>query len=425
MRAVAAAVLATLPAAAAGLEIVPQVGADFEHFGETYRVTAERDTVTAIDDWGSFAGLVVRTPGRAPSRFEADVQAYAGSSTRRARLRFDGRLASGANAFEIRQEAAYRVFQDDGDYAVTGDHLEQRMDGWWDRRLGAGVTMRLRDAFWGTWYEDPDAYNLTMWTHEPRAEVRFDLQELSRARLGYRFAKRDVPDSTTLAYTRHGGDAELSWWIGETAGVDLAATVERREYPAASVRESSWETRTDARLELARSDRTTLRLLHEGEFFRYDEPDELDFDSAWVRSAVQIEFHRTSALDLAIAPVVAFLASATAADEEYVELGIEVGVDWRFGRTSWLGVTNEVGRRDYGVDAVDDETTGAFFAEPVDTLDSASSDYVFDRFTLMLGATPWPGLTASLFLHWQPEDHDVSRHDSDTQIASGGVQYAF
>lgn len=421
----AAAALVALPAGAAPVEIVPKVGADFEHFGETYRVTADRDTVTAVDDWGTFAGLLVRTPGRPATRFEAEAQAYAGRSTRRARVRFDGRLASGENAFELREETVYRVYMEDGDYALSGDHLEQRVDGWWDRRLSRRTALRLRDALWGTWYEAPDAYNLTMWTHEPRAELRFDFQELSRLRASYRYAKRDVPDSTTLAFRRHAGDAELSWWIGESASVDIAGTVERRAYPDSSVRESSWESRTDVRIELVPAERTTLRLLHENEVLRYDDPDELDFDSEWARTALQFEFHMTPALDLSLAPVTAFLTSETASQEEYVELGIEAGVDWRVGSASWIGVTNEIGRRDYTVNAAEDPVADPSFADTTATVDSASSDYVYDRLTLVLGASPRPGLTVNFFLHWQPEDHTVSRHDSDTQIVSGGVQYAF
>jgi hypothetical protein len=264
-----------------------------------------------------------------------------------------------------------------------------------------------------------------MWTHEPRAELRFDFHELSRVRAGFRLAKRDVPDSTTLAYRRHSGDAELSWWIGEAMSLDVAGTLQRRVFPEASVRESSWEWRSDARFEFSPGDRATLRLLHEHEMFRYDEPDELDFDSNWARTALQAAFHRSPSLDLTVAPVFAFLSSAVAPREEYLEAGIELGVDWRFGRSSWVGVTNEVGRRDYRVDAAEDPATVDPFADVDAEIDFASSDYLYDRFTLVFGASPAPGFTANLFLHWQPENHDVSRHDSDTQIVSGGVQYAF
>jgi hypothetical protein len=422
------ALLALAGRAAAEVEIVPKVGADFEHFGETYRITADRDTVNVIDDYGTRAGLLVRTPGRPATRFALDVEGYAGRSTRRARATFDGALRRAADSFQLRAETAYRAFTDGGDYTVSGDHLEQDVRAAWEHRLSSAWSLRFRDAFDGTWYEEPDEYNLTSWTHEPRVELGLDLGESgSRARAGYRYAVRDVPDSATLGYRRHGADAELTWYLGDTTSLDVAETAERRQYDAASVRESSWENRVDARFEFGLGDRATCRILHENEIVRFDDPDELDFDSAWARSGVQLEVHRTDDLDLSVMPIYAFLTSAMSPVEEYAEAGVELGVDWRMGRRAWLSLTNEVGRRDYEVDAVEattDVALGLDAAAPP-AFDTAYSDYLYDRLTLVFGAEPHPGVSANLFLHWQPESHDLSRDDTATQIVSGGVTYAF
>lgn len=430
MRVLLALALFALPArAGAEIEVVPKIGADFEHFGETYRITSDRDTVTTINDYGTLAGLLVRTRGYRPSRFAFDVEGYTGRSTRRARATFDGSLQRGSNLFQLRQQTAYRIFTDDGDYTVTGDHLQEELRATWQHRFSPSWSLRLRDAFDGTWYQDPDEYNLTSWTHEPRAEVALDFGESgSRARAGYRFAKRDVPDSTSLGYRRHGADAELTCQWGETTSLDVAETVERREYDAVSVRESSWENRVDARFEFALADRATCRVLHENEIVRFDDPDDLDFDSVWARSGVQFELHRTDDLDLSLMPVYAFLTSATSAVEEYTEAGVEVGIDWRMGRRAWVSVTDEVGRRDYERNAVAVAPTdlgSALDPGSASELDSAFSNYLYNRLTLVLGADPLPGVSANLFVHWQPESHDVRRDDTDTKLISGGVTYAF
>ncbi len=85
----------------AQVTVQPKVGADFEHFGETYRITDDQDTVTAINDYGTLVGLTVRTPFRAPSHFRLDADVHLGKETRRFRLDFDGRLERGANTFEF------------------------------------------------------------------------------------------------------------------------------------------------------------------------------------------------------------------------------------------------------------------------------------------------------------------------------------
>jgi hypothetical protein len=425
-RRAALALLALAAPAGADVEVVPRVGADFEHFGETYRITADRDTVTAVDDYGSFAGLLLRSPGRPATGFELDVEGYAGRSTRRARARFEGRWTRASDRLEVHQEASYRVFPDSGDYTVTGDHLEERFSASWRRRLSGPWHLRLRHSFDGTWYDEPDEYNLTSWTHEPRADLDLDFGEWSRLRVGYRFGKRDVPDSTTLGYRRHGAQAELSWGAGETTNLDVAHAVERREYDAASVRESYWEHRLEARLELAAGDQATCRLVHESEILRFDEPDDLDFDSNWIRTGVQLELHRSRGLDLSLMPVHALLGSDTAPNEVYSEIGLELGVDWRLARHGWISVTNEIGRRDYEVNAAEEAPSlDLLSAAAGASLDTASSDYTYDRLTLVLGLAPWRGVSVDLFVHWQPESHEVSAHDSDTKIVSGGVSYAF
>ena len=417
------ALLSCAGAASAGVLVEPRVGADFEHFGETYRVTADRDTVSVVDDYGTFAGIHLKSAERPIEGWEIDVEGYAGYSTRRAQARFEGRWKRASDRLELRQEASYRVFTDDGDYTVSGDHFEDRLLASWEHELGGPWSLRLKHAFDGTWYEQPTEYNLTAWTNEPRAEIRVDLGEWSRLRAGVRWAKRDVPDSTTLGYTRRGAEAVLAWLGGESS-VEISELLQRRDYDDASVRSSSWENRAEARLELGFGDRATCRLLHENEILRYDDPDDLDYDSDWGRTGLALELHQSHNLDFSVMPVYAFLVSGTSAVEEYEEIGIEIGFDWRVGQLGWISVSNEVGRRNYEVNAPEEEPS-------LDTLDSdigvvdAYSDYTYDRLTLLVGADPRRDVVVDLFVHWQPEAHDVRRHDSDTQIVSGGITYKF
>jgi len=423
-------VLLLAPAAGAQVELVPRVGFDFEHFGETYRLTEDQDTVTTINDYGTVVGLTARTPWSAGSRFRLDTDVHLGKETHRFRLDFEGRLLRGANALEVEQQGSYRLFRDDGDFSLSSNTLQEYLRLGWERRLGERTRVRLRETLDLTWYEDPDEYNLTTFLHRPGVDLRRDVGELGELRLGYQLGRRSVPDSTLLEYWRHTWDADLSLLFGWTGALDVATQLDRRDYDPGSLRESSWEYRGDVRFEFGAGERATFRLVHESELIRYDHPDELDFDSNWTRTGFQVEMHRTTRLDLSVMPVYAFLTSDVAPEEEYSETGLEFGVDWRVGSATWINVTDEVGRREYEISAV--ETEAVDLEDPTGTgvtsdplLDTAFSDYLYNRLTVLVTSDIARTVSVNLFANWQPEDHRVNRHDTDTRIVSGGVEYRF
>lgn len=419
--------LTALTAGPATAEVTWQrrVGADFEHFGEEYRLTEDQDTVTVFNDYGSVAGLRVFSSPREPTRLCADLEAHLGRETTRLRLDMDGRWARGAHTLELDQEASWRTFRDDGNYSISSDSVEERLLVGWERELAGRWRLRARNVFEGTWYASPDEYNLDGTTWEPRGELRMRLRDFDELRLGGRWARRTVPDSTSLGYDRTVAEAGASFLFGWTSSVDLSAALERRDYDEVSVRESFWETRGDGRLEFAGGDRATFRLLHENLFVRYDEPDELDFDSDWTRTGFQVELHPSGNVDFSLMPLLAVLRSDTAPEEEYSESALEAGVDIRVGRHTWISLTDEIGWRDYEVAATEVPGDVVGTAASDDLLGSAYSDYAYHRLTVLVTSDVSQGVSVNLFANWQPEDHRQNRHDTESRIVSGGVEYRF
>ncbi len=409
------------------LDVVPRVGVDFEHFDETYRITDDADTVATIDELATYAGVTLRSAMRSDRHLRVDADVRVGQQTGRFRLDVDGRWHVGENAWEVEHDGSYRFFSDDGDYAVIGDYLQDYLRLTWERRTSERLRFRIRDSFDVLWYRNPDEYNLSSTLHRPAADVRIGLGDLSEMRVGYRFGLRDVPDSTSLGYRRHTIETDLSLLFGWTSALDVAEQVERRIYSESSVRESSWEHRLDLTYEFSTGQSTTFRVVHENEVIRYDDPDALDFDSAWARTGFQVEVHRTRDVDLSVMPVYAFLSSATAPEEEYTEAGLEFGVDWRLGDHTWINLSDEVGRRDYEIGAaeVSDSTLEDALDSDLDLLDTTWSDYLYNRLTLLLTSSLTPTVSVNLFANWQPESHGVSRDDTETRLVSGGVEYRF
>ena len=130
-------------------------------------------------------------------------------------------------------------------------------------------------------------------------------------------------------------------------------------------------------------------------------------------------------------PVYAWMASDTSPVEEYTETGLEFGIDLRIGTRTWINVTNEIGRRDYEISAVTESGTVTDLADLTSLesdgflVDTAYSDYIYNRLTAMVSSDVTRGIAVNLFVNWQPEDHNINRHDTNTRIVSGGVEYRF
>ena len=417
------------------IEVVPHVGVDFDHFGEKYRLTEDDEVETTINDFGTYAGITLSTPYDPDLSFRLEGNGHLGQQSRRLELDLESRWQRGAHRFELESAGSWRQFTEDGDYAISGDYLQESARVSWERRLGEGVRVRLREYFDLVWYAEEDTlgYNLTSIRNRPAVDVRFSLGELSELRLGGQVGRRDVPDSTSLGYRQGIAEADLSLLFGWTSALDLSERIERRVYPDDSVRESTWEHRADIAFEFAAGSHATFRLRNENEIVRHDDPDDLDYDFGWARTGFQTEIHRTEEVDLSIMPVYAFLTSGTAPEEEYGEVGLEFGIDWRIGDHTWINLTDEIGRRDYEIDAVetslddltlDDLASGDLLAGD-DLLGATRSDYLYNRLTLLLTSELTPGILVNLFVNWQPENHRVSSHDLETRLVSGGVEYRF
>jgi hypothetical protein len=393
-----------------GVELQPKVGFAFEHFGETYRLTADRDTVSTISDFGPLVGLSLRTPYDPARRFQLDADFHLGRETRRLRFDFSGRLRRAAHAFEVDHQSSYRVFRESGDYTVSSDTFEDYARLTYELRLDEAVRLRLHETLDVVWYREPSEYNLNTLLHRPGGDARLTFGEFNEARIGYRFGRRTVPDSTSLEYRRHTGEFDLNLLHGWSSSLDVSYRLDRRVYPPASVRESSWENRVDVAAALSPGERSTLRLVHENELMRYEEPDELDFDYHWVRTGLGLEIHQTEALDISVMPLYTFLTSGTAPEEEYAEIAIEFGTHWRLGCGTWITVSDEVGRRNYESPVVASE-------------DALYSDYVYNRVTLLVAAELAGSILVDIFANWEPENHSLDEHDSDSRLLSVEIEY--
>ncbi len=415
--------LAAVPARA-GFELEPRTGFDFEYFGETYRVTENRDTVATINDYGMVAGLLARTPTPSPTFLNLDAEIYYGRESSRARLAVRGEARRGANLFLLDQEALWTQFRDDGDYALSSDSFRDTARLAWERALGDRTILRLEEFLDLVRFTDQDPYNLSSTVHRPGVILRRRVAPGGEARAAYRFGVRDVPDSSALDSIRHTGELSVGFFLGERVILDVNERLDRRIYDPVSPRESSWENRFTVDVDLLNPGLVSWRLFHESERVQFDEPDDLDFDYTRLRFTAGPVFRPDPDLDLSLAPVLGALFSSTAPAEEFVEVALEIGANWRSGAL-WISVTDEFGFRDYDIETSTtiDTSTGA--AEPEESRVAIYSDSTYNRLTVLATWDFTPAVSFRFFGNWEPEDHRVDADDADSRIVSGGVEIRF
>ncbi len=416
--------LAYAGSARAGFDLRPRVGFDFEYFGETYRITDDRDTVSTIDDIGAVVGLTASTPIPAPSLLVLDGEVYYGKESERARLAARGELRRGSNLFLLDQDALWTHLRSDGDYALSSDSFREQLRLAWERPLGVRTVLRVQDALDLVHFADPDQYNLNATLHRPGVSVRRKFSPGVEGRAAYHFGVRDVPDSSELDSYRHTLELDAGLFVGEGISIDVAERIERRIYDEVSPRESSWESRFDIGASFTNPGLVSWRLFLENEMLRYDVPDDLDYDFTRWRSSAGPFFQVTSDLGVWVGPVLGTVLSSTAPAEEYFELALEIGADWRVGPV-WMSVTEEFGFRDYRLETGDvdfDLDTGA--GDPDEGI-AIYSDSTYNRLTILATADVTKAISIRFFGNWEPEDHSVDVDDADSRIVSGGVEYRF
>ncbi len=412
-----------LAEAGGAAEIRPRVGVEFEHFGQEYHVTDDQDTVTTIDDAGIALGVTVENRALRSPRLRLDASLFAGRQADRARVAFQGEARRGANLFLFDQDASARRFRDDGDYSLSSDSFTEAARLAWERELDDATSVRLQDEIELVRYADPDEYNLSSFLHRPGVFVRRSFGFGSDLRAGYRLGLRDVPDSSLLDSTRHGGELDLGFFLGDRAFLDLSHRVDRRLYDDASPRESSWENRIDAALEPMGDRRVNARARTALEIVHFDGTDDLDFDFTRMRISAGPVFRVARDLEVALSPVAEHVFAKGVPAEEYTELGIELGMEWHRGGF-WVSFTDEIGGRNYRVEANDDPIDPTS-TDVLPENDGLYSDSLTNRLTLLVAADLTSKTTLRFFANWEPEDHELDRDDAASRIVSGGIEYRF
>jgi len=196
----------------------------------------------------------------------------------------------------------------------------------------------------------------------------------------------------------------------------LTAALERRLYDdSAATRSDFWALFAALLAEWPLGDRVSLELRDDLEHYGYDVNTDAYFDYVENRTALLFNYNGSWAWRVGAGPAFAFLASSQSEQDEYVEWGAMVRVEYIRGARAWAAVEYAPGRRLYS----------SFDPAAIFDFDSIFSDYTFHRLTAFAGVRVWRGLGVDLFADYQPEDHEREGDDATATLLSVSLSYAF
>lgn len=383
----------------------PGLSLAYDSFGQRY-VISDNDTLDLFDEISARLHTSVEHFGRTRFRLQ-NALGYGQEATRNDLVARLQQPLGRRTELRAEQELHYKGYVPNSDYAFSSDYLVGTTRTTAFFRPTPQWRLRFDDRFEWTWFHSPGRYNYAYQLNDTGAEIERTYGLLSRARLGYTYGLRSVPDSTAIDYRRHIAAAEWEHEIG-LHGFGIEQRVERRFFGDANVRSHYWDYNGTLSGHVVMREHARLRPEYRGTVTHYDRPDSIWSNATEQSAELLIEGDVSARTMLAIGPRGEFRRTSSAVDRAYNQWGLKGSVTLALGSTLWLQFTDEVGLRRH--------LAGE---------DLLFSDYAFNWSTLYLSWQPAPRLGLDLFFSLNPESHQDKTNDTTTLLLSTSLTYGW
>ncbi|MDH3197236.1 MAG: hypothetical protein OEO21_03260 [Candidatus Krumholzibacteria bacterium] len=402
----------------AGGRLTGRAEVGYDSFEERYSIV-DADTVDGVNEVRSRLRLAWSTGSVLGNLFLVEARALLGEDNHEtgARARLVRRFAGhGRSQVSFEGDATRREFGASSPFAFPNDFT--RLYGRAVARVGVHHALALRlDGR----LEDLDFSQRTEFDCDhTRASValggEYDHDLTTYGMGGVRYTTMQIPDSTEIEYHSWMPVLEIRSTPELRQQLYLTAALERRLYDdSAATRSDFWALFAALLAEWPLGDRVSLELRDDLEHYGYDVNTDAYFDYVENRTALLFNYNGSWAWRVGAGPAFAFLASSQSEQDEYVEWGAMVRVEYIRGARAWAAVEYAPGRRLYS----------SFDPAAIFDFDSIFSDYTFHRLTAFAGVRVWRGLGVDLFADYQPEDHEREGDDATATLLSVSLSYAF
>ena len=325
------------------------------------------------------------------------------------RPRLNGELTASSTrgryrlGLELEGRSRYRGETDFGD-----DYFEGRLRNRLTVPLGPVITAKAQVDFELVRFRHAATYSYDYTRISSRLGTGFVFEGGSYADLALFAKRREVPDSSDLAYLNLGVDGSLFAYY-PAGELDLFAAVGRKTYDQVEDRDDHWRAELDARNRLRIGQSWFSRQELELEAVRYDGVDPVNRDYTRLGVAVTAGLDMLP-LTLALGPEIDLLTEREDAfdiGDDYFESGLRLDLDLLIPGAVLLSGESSTGFRDQRRE------------------DDFQSDFVFERVMLIadLQLAGHLGLNVLLSADW--EWHEQSADDTRTALFSSSLTYTF
>jgi len=402
----------------AGGRLSGRLEVGYDSFEERYSIV-DADTIDGVDEVRSRLRLAWSAGSMLRNLFLVEGRALLGEDNHEtaARLRAVRRFGAGRRSYvSFEGDAARREFGTDSPFAFPNDYTRlygralARVD--LPRAFALRVDGRVEDLDFAQRTEFD--YDYTRSSAALGGEYEHDLTTYGMT--GVRYTVTEIPDSAEIAYHSWTPFLEIRSTPELRRQVYLTAALERRVYgDDAPTRSDFWALVAWLLAEWPLSDRLSLELRDDLDHYRYDANTDAYFDYLQNRSALLLNYSGDWSWRVGAGPAFAFLASGQSQQDEYVEWGAMMRLEYTRGASAWVSLEYAPGRRRYA----------SFDPDAIFDFESVFSDYTFHRITALAGARLWRGLGVDLFADYQPEDHEREGDDATATLFSVSLSYVF
>jgi len=399
-----------------GVRLTGSVGAGFDSFQEKYSIV-DHDTLDSVNEFRSQATLGILSGNFLRNYFLLEGRVQYGDDTYETggRLKFNKLLFAGASRIGFEGLASRRSFGPHSSYHYPNDYDRVFVRAYFKQTLGSAFALRLTDRYEFQDFERRTEFDYDYRRNKTSLAGEFDWNLTTFLDMQVSLVTMDVPDSTEIEYQSFVPSVEFRHIAGLYQRLTVLAAVERRDYVSGSPRSSFFSVIGSITGEWPYTERTSILLLSDLEWYSYDFKNPVYFDYVENRSALLLKLNHTYTLSVGAGPTFGFLDSQISAEDEYREFGAKLALEYNRGATAWVSFSYEPGKRTYK----------SFTSSTVDQEFALFSDYSYHRLSLFANVRIWGGVTFSGFVNYEPEDHKREGDDATATLISLSLNYFF
>lgn len=387
-------------------EIRSQAVAGYDSFIDRYTIL-EADTFESIQEaYGGMANTLTHRAGASKALVSNFFRL--GTQTIDELLDAGGSLAAGAStSLDLRGTFHWKHFWEGSDYEFGNDFTQGNASLKIARKVGARSRLSLRSRFELMNYDRKTDFDYDYRYYDGGLEWDTGADFEKSLRLGILAGARDVPDSTSLSYDRFLGEIDARFSPASLLSFQLTAAADRKGYHE-SKRSPYWSIMSFLEMSRGGTSGLLFSLRGESEILRFDRPDNVYFDTHFLRGGLRGRFPLRQLWTAYLEPRYATMLCESFPEERYREISFVIGAEILQSNGLWLNLSYEPGQRDYTLDE-----------------NSLYSDFRLNRLSAM-GSIPLPAASAlNLLVTHEPERHSRREDDFSVTLVSVDITKRF